>query len=890
MEYEQRLIDKTYYTGMLGTAALPPGQQLGAMAATCNAEELPYIRFAQGELYFSFGDYEAAIYKWEQVQNHLRPWAQKNMGDAYMELELLRDAEQMYQSIQTKSEALAIEIALQLFELYTQQDRTADAFQVIEQAVRLSPDYPGLTALARHFYEQQEDWHRAVLLAVDELVRTEQELWVQALQQYARSKYTLSWKPAMFAEALAAAYRSNAVLFQDLTAALWDGYRNSSFYKAWLQTIQDVLYSAEVRACRDWTTLLPLFEQTFDELLTGLCTVQELKPLVPVYLENWLFAARQTSCLHRAAAAVVAWSELFPFTLPAKLMEAAQQLLREDADAGEAVLLEQVFCILQQIQDWADRNQFSAKAGLRWQLHYLQKQELHIALAGEASWSALQELLGHRLTADMLSHCTTVCTEHDHTRIQLIEPDAIRDISAAELLEVPGHALVEMTMPSRFLQQHNLSIIASSNWWQEEEKWNSCLSLADCVLFPIDAAAGVSRETAASLRYICTYAGLPVLVLLYGTAAVTEDELARQLQLIQTIVPEELLCMQESRDLKRQIGEAADRLQPDNRQVRSRSLLPVVRKTLYALAEELRERERMMNASIKTNGDLLLSMGEMENELAVCERGQLQALRASLEQIRDAVKRDAKKRLPALLRGCANLLQPDSDFRSVHMMLNEAMNERVQLYITQTAAGKLQMQMQNWIEEQRQRMREQTSILRGLRKTIQNLCGEDCLNLETYIGIFSRWEQEASRLPYEVQAEHINILLRSTPGQLLLKGAGKLLGGRQGNALLYSQYKKYIEGEDYEAVVEQAIAALLQPFEQFARMAEEQLEQYFRDPIGVLKRMNEETHLRLQESRQAYGDMKAKPELYEEPLLLFEVRLRQYEMLCNSYRSRMQAQ
>ncbi|WP_060668523.1 hypothetical protein [Oceanobacillus caeni] len=39
--------------------------------------DLSEIRFAQGEVYYLNKDYEAAIFKWENVSGELLPWARK---------------------------------------------------------------------------------------------------------------------------------------------------------------------------------------------------------------------------------------------------------------------------------------------------------------------------------------------------------------------------------------------------------------------------------------------------------------------------------------------------------------------------------------------------------------------------------------------------------------------------------------------------------------------------------------------------------------------------------------------------------------------------------------------------------------------------------------------
>ena len=85
--------------------------------------DLSNFRFAQGEVYFHNNDFEAAIFKWENIQNELEPWAKKNMADAYLELELLETAENIYKSIKTDSLMLNTEVALQLFSFILNKEK-----------------------------------------------------------------------------------------------------------------------------------------------------------------------------------------------------------------------------------------------------------------------------------------------------------------------------------------------------------------------------------------------------------------------------------------------------------------------------------------------------------------------------------------------------------------------------------------------------------------------------------------------------------------------------------------------------------------------------------------------------------------------------------------------
>ena len=70
---EQQLIEKMFYeTFMIDNAVKEPIQVLGEAYLEEQKKDIPdlsAIRFAQGELYFHFKDYESAIFKWENIQN-----------------------------------------------------------------------------------------------------------------------------------------------------------------------------------------------------------------------------------------------------------------------------------------------------------------------------------------------------------------------------------------------------------------------------------------------------------------------------------------------------------------------------------------------------------------------------------------------------------------------------------------------------------------------------------------------------------------------------------------------------------------------------------------------------------------------------------------------------
>lgn len=84
MKPEDQFVQKCYYETFIKEGEeRHPLEVLGEAFEKENALEnadLSYIRFAQGEIYFHYKDYEAAVFKWESIHNDFEPWAQKKHG------------------------------------------------------------------------------------------------------------------------------------------------------------------------------------------------------------------------------------------------------------------------------------------------------------------------------------------------------------------------------------------------------------------------------------------------------------------------------------------------------------------------------------------------------------------------------------------------------------------------------------------------------------------------------------------------------------------------------------------------------------------------------------------------------------------------------------------
>lgn len=56
---------------------------------------------------------------------------------------------------------------------------------------------------------------------------------------------------------------------------------------------------------------------------------------------------------------------------------------------------------------------------------------------------------------------------------------------------------------------------------------------------------------------------------------------------------------------------------------------------------------------------------------------------------------------------------------------------------------------------------------------------------------------------------------------------------------------------------------------------------FFRNPFGSLEQAVKNTHLEIKEKQDKLHKMKSNPEVYHDPITLFELRLRQCEVILN---------
>lgn len=907
MTLENQLIQKLSYEAfMQENEKKHPIQVLGEAYQEEQKNDMPdlaYIRFAQGEIYYHHKDFEAAIFKWENINNELEPWAKKNTADAYYELGLLSTAEDFYKSVVTDNEILNTEVALQLFSLYIERGKLEPAVNIIKKTVSLNPDYPNVTEIARAFFEGEKDWKNAVELAVNESIRTESPAWFDVLNSYIDSGFTRDNIPEYFLPVLNVLYGVDQRRFEKLAVSLWNSYRDGDYYFAWLKEFNQLLLTLEVNRQDSWQNLSEQYQEAYFWLIDGRFLIKKIKNLVPVMLTNWL---RVTDSAHAlsASAAVLSWGEIFPSSISPESVGDAEKLL---SYSGKNVnWLEEGLKLFDTIQNWSKGFGMEVGNRMNWIIEELTDFNTHhllvAGMSGNGKSAFINTVLGEEILGDAPTSAMVMFRDHAQVEIDEVTDGEINMVSdltdfqeRTERRRNAGSSIVDFKLPSQFLQENHISIIDTPGFngnGFEGSETAKYLHLADTLLFVLNADSPLTDRERGILSYIQELAPqIPVhfllnkMDILYNqkeAAAVVDETWAK----INSYFPNaKVFAFSSQYESTQQLRDLTEFIKLNvslgiSDEERTAKLLFFVRQTITNLLQNRVAMENDLVESIKWNKDMTIKLNGAKNQLNDIETEKKRIITKSYHSIKEEIKNEISDEIPKLLRDSSKLITEESDFGKIHLELNEEMNNRIREYLEEIVMPKYYYSLQEWIKQARAEFSESQNYLDEMSEGFNTLYGEERIKLDCDFKILDDWRRDADRMTSGIQVEKENILLRRTPGQFLLKSAGKLFGALpQNNTMLYNKYKAFVENEDYHETTDSVTKKFLQQFEIFEKSMDRDITLFFKNPLYVLNDAVEETRVETETNQEKLDQMRTNPEVYRDPLALFEVRLRQYEWM-----------
>lgn len=888
MILDRQLIGKTYYETFLKDGEdIHPVQSLGEeyYRELGNEEtELAYIRFAQGEVYYHNKDFESAIFKWEQVQNDLQDWANKNIADALFDLGKLSSAEEKYKSITSDSKSLTVEVLLQLFSLYMLQENDSKADEVIKQAVTIAPDYPNVTPLAKSFYETKEDWQSAVALAVHEMVRTESVEWADVLKRYTDDDHLSSIEPSYFSNALFTLFKVDDERYKKLIVSLWKNYRVKDSYLSWLETVNQIFLQIEVHPYESWHGVVNQFRDTYRELLSGTRYIRTFQPIMPNHLQNWLKLSDVSEALF-AAAALLAWEQAVPNSMNDTVITDAQQLMYESNKYEHS--LEDSVNLFNEVLSWAEQNGVFVSFKWKWHIQQLLDFNLQYVLLTGTQLSGkenVKDIVLGKIIGEQSSANVMYFRNDARTFAHLITDDGEEEYSSGTYEE--KNLYIDSHFPSRFLNENKIVLIDMPSINDGEINPLNHALFADTMLFVLHAHLPFTDLERDFIMHTQEQAPHVHIQFLLNKAELLHDAnaLHEVKERIHMYFPDANVIPFSSQEDIKDITSCLvlDESKRDRVKERIGQLQRVIRNLLTYLLEKRVEAENLLVESINWNENMVVKLNGLINNVSSLEQEKNTVILQSYKSIKEKIAADLTEQIPAILKQCSKQVSINSDFRIIDKQLNDSMNEQIQNYVNDSVMPKFVNYMLDWINNCKEELTTSQQYLDETKETFNSLYEENRMMLCCDFKVLDDWKRDVDRIMRRVHIDHLNILLKFDPTLFTLKSIGNLFGRiDRSKSMLSNQYKKYVEQKDYTEIKDVVIRKFFAEFELFERALEQDVALFFREPIGELKRMVEETHIGIQQSRDELNEMKAKPEIYQDPITLFEVQLRQQEMMWN---------
>ncbi len=799
------------------------------------------------------------------------------MADAYFELDLLQTAEDIYRSIATESLVLNTEVALQLFALYIEKGKMEEADAMIKNAVILNPDYPNVTNVARAFFEERKDWDSAVELTVNEAIRTRSLEWFKKLHTYIKEGKTKSHEPAFFRDALYTLNEMDQQQFEQVVAHLWENYRQQQNHLQWLEEINELLLALDIEPS---VTLSQLYGKDFINLLGGGYDVAQLQKSVPHLLTAWQKVTDPSSNLF-AASALLAWNDVFPRMLDRVSIQKAEQILERAKADTDRDLLEESKRLFQSLKHWASDRQLDLGEGIDWMFEEaMDAKNSRIALVS-ASENDKDFFNRYLLGVDRMSE-DTLSLPVLYTSEEKVPTDE------KETEEYSG-SLTKYILSNVSLQKHQVDLLelpVVDFTAEQEEQIVQYLKLTSGMIYILDKNdlfTKQERNFLLSLRK--QLPNFPIQFVIKDVPDLLLVDWYNDL-LDPHFKDTDVFCYMSKDDheyglynLLKQMKHMID--QEKGTQVRLSNSLSLIRQAIKDLLQQQEKVEKELAEAIELDEATLAKLSGSIHQLYDIEEEKVSTILQAYRLLKDEIKADLLKKIPELIKGSAEIIKEDSDFGKIHLKLNEEMNERIASYLQETVMPIYFHSLQEWINYAEGELNESQEQLIEWSNSFNLLIGEERLRLECDFQVLADWQRDADRMATGIQIDEENILLKRTPAQVLLKSAGKLFGViPTNNAVMYKRYKSFIENENYEEATDSIVKKFFRQFELFEKAIPRDITLFFREPISMLKQTVNEMQAEVEKNKQWLDKMKAQPELFRDPIKLFDIRMRQIEYMA----------
>lgn len=891
MTSENLFVQKKYYQTLIEQETDFPVRSLGEAYYKEQQKDVPDltpIRFAQGELYFLYKDFESAIFKWESIQNELAPWAKKNIADAYLELEQYSTAEEIYKRVSTESIVLHTEVSLQLFRLYVKDGRTHESTSIISEIINNHPDYPGVTELARLFFEEIEDWANAMNLAMNEFMRTNSPEWIDVIKRYCDEKRTTIFKPEEYTPFLSYLLSLDRIRFEKIVFKLWENYEEQSELLDWVSELNSLLLQSELPEQLSWKLLSQQYLKTFQLFLNGKYSLNEIQEIIPLLLKNWMRFADSNHFIFTAYAAL-AWNEVFPGTINEDTVTEANHALSTSASNG-LIDVHQTKQLFSSIVTWAEEEDLPVSNKLKWIMGNLQNKQSTITLftgTSKLQTTILSDVLGHEQVNQLSSKLAlySYLPESELVEVNSVES---KQVSSPTEIGSTDH-YIHSKGPYELLKAANTSLMSIPPYRgtvQERSSLSVNLHMADSIIYVLNEENPLNDMELNVIKQMNQQANDHTFIFILPIPNAVEEETGVSYYLetirknLNPIFPNTNIYPYTSSQAVDWSDILTDINSEQANEKRTRKELYFIKETLHYLLAKRADKEEKLIDVIQWNKEMLAKVSGASMQLGDLEQEVGERLKSNYVTILQELSTEVEADIPNVLKTTAESITDQSNLATIHLQLNEEMNRHMEEYLQNTTLPKLYSSLQKWIGLTKEELQQIRAYLDEMATSFNGLYGIEKFQFPVDDQLLHDWRRDTGRLTSGVQLEHINIMLKHNPTQLLLKGAGKLFAGiGQNKAMLQQKYKRYVETEDYSEVAKQVSKQFFAPYHFFAMAIQRDLESFFQKPKDELTHTAEDLVEKISQYELSLTKLQQNPTAFEDPIKLFTVRYKQYEFL-----------
>ncbi|MBM7661791.1 hypothetical protein JOC85_002598 [Bacillus mesophilus] len=318
----------------------------------------------------------------------------------------------------------------------------------------------------------------------------------------------------------------------------------------------------------------------------------------------------------------------------------------------------------------------------------------------------------------------------------------------------------------------------------------------------------------------------------------------------------------------------------DHKEENVPALLSNIRRTIEHLFNKRVELEERLVDSIALNEEIAVKLKGAVHQLHDMESEITRLLTTSYSTSKEEMIENLNRRIPALLRGCSFIINEESDFENIHKELNNEMNQVVQTYLQNTIVPKFSKDIHEWVESATREFTKCQTHLEEMCEGFNTLDDRNKLTLPCDFQVLNDWIRDAKRLETVVEIDQVSILTGHNPTIFLLKNVDKLVRSVNTDKLKVDKlYRRFIENGSYEKAVESIRTQVMMQFELFEKSIAREIKLFFREPFNTLSEAIEERQQKNVTDQQSLEALKTNPEIYFDPLTLFEIRLRQLDLL-----------